>query len=87
MNELISLIRQILNDGLTIEVHIRRESQTVRPSPAQPEKFIARCDWCDWHGAYDNEMQAAKALRSHHQHCAARTEAHGWLNDLESSRD
>jgi len=77
MNDWLEVIRQVLRDGLAvqIDIHIRTE---------KPEKgHVARCESCDWRATYDSAKAAQRALRAHHQHCTANAQQMQWIAQVQ----
>lgn len=71
------MIDQILNEllaGMTVEINI---TLTFRPSDEKAHR--AKCPDCGWTKTYDNAESAARALRTHQQHCTSSADETGWI--------
>jgi len=65
MNEWLDLLKELLNDGVTLHIDIKiQREHTDKPYPVT-------CQYCGWTNRYDDPGQARRGLRAHQQHCAA----------------
>jgi len=84
------LLQQILTSGLEITIVVKRHAD----APPRPTRHSAECEFCGWTGTYDSPQQAARALRSHQNHCTVRNrqsiegpddETRSWLQSISST--
>lgn len=70
---LYDLVRQLLEDGVTVDLKI----QIYRT--AQPGMNAAKCQYCGWESNYSTKDSANRALRAHYQHCTAYAQSTQWI--------
>ena len=84
------LLQKILESGLEIKIVVKRHAD----APPRPTRHMAECEFCGWTGTYDSPQQAARALRSHQNHCTVRNrptidrpdaETRSWLQSMSST--
>ena len=84
------LLQKILESGLEIKIVVKRHAD----APPRPGIYMAECEFCGWSNEYDSPQSAARALRSHHNHCTERNRStidgpdestRNWLQSVSSS--
>lgn len=93
------IMHQLLLNGLEITIVVKRHSGP--PPRSERPRHTAECEFCGWTGEYDSPQSAARALRSHHNHCPSKNrsmvdqladddsdddEDRTWLQSMSSSR-
>lgn len=78
MNDLWRMFRTLLERGLVIEVRLR---------PTNVTAFTVACPDCDWSAEHATAEAAARALRSHRQHCPSRAEYDSFVDEVRSWSD
>lgn len=79
--KLYDLVRQLVEDGITIEARIE-----IRRSE-RPGDHAVKCQYCGWASSYSTRDSATRGLRAHYQHCSEYARAMQWsagANGLES---
>lgn len=82
-------IFQALLDGITITITLQRHHQTnQKPSnPQEQPRYYSNCEYCEWNGSYYSADSAARALRSHLQHCPTYAQETGWIADMNRGKE
>lgn len=85
MNELISLLRALLNDGtvkIDLTMRISLEDRAVKVEGMH----TAKCEKCGWSQRYYDSSAAARGLRSHQHHCPKIAVENGWIPEQKDSK-
>lgn len=95
MNYWHEIIKTLL-DGITITIRVER-SKADNAQPMEPinvveeERHMVTCEYCGWNNTYASADSAARALRSHHNHCpkygedSTSSDHSTWINAMHES--